>query len=187
VVRALRPTALVGTSGEPGTFPEAVIRDMARHVDRPVVLPLSNPTSQSEATPADVVAWTNGRALVATGSPFPPVQHGERTFVIGQANNAFVFPGIGLGVLIAEARRVTPGMLVAAAHALAREVRDEHLDASSLFPPIANLRRVTAQVAQAIVGAARDEGVGRPLADAAIPGAVHDAMWEPEYPELIPA
>jgi malate dehydrogenase (oxaloacetate-decarboxylating) len=97
VVRAVRPTALVGTSGELDTFPEDVIREMARHVDRPVVLPLSNPTSQCEARPADVLAWTNGRALVATGSPFPPVQYGERTFVVGQANNAFVFPGIGLG------------------------------------------------------------------------------------------
>jgi malic enzyme len=187
VVRAVRPTALVGTSGEPDTFPEEVIREMARHVERPVVLPLSNPTSQCEAKPADVIAWTNGRALVATGSPFPPVQHGERTFVIGQANNAFVFPGIGLGTLVAEARAVTDGMLAAAARALADEVRDEHLDASSLFPAVANLRRVTARVAAAVVAAARDDGVGRRLADEAIPGAVGAAMWLPVYPELIPA
>ena len=187
VVRAVRPTALVGTSGEPDTFPEEVIREMARHVERPVVLPLSNPTSQCEAKPADVIAWTNGRALVATGSPFPPVRHGERTFVIGQANNAFVFPGIGLGTLVAEARAVTDGMLAAAARALADEVRDEHLDASSLFPAVANLRRVTARVAAAVVAAARDDGVGRRLADDAIPGAVGAAMWLPVYPELIPA
>ncbi len=187
VVRALRPTALVGTSGEPDTFPEEVIREMARHVERPVVLPLSNPTSQCEAKPADVIAWTDGRALVATGSPFPPVQHGERTFVIGQANNAFVFPGIGLGTLVAEARRVTDGMLASAARALADEVRDEHLDASSLFPAVANLRRVTARVAAAVVAAARDEGVGRRrIADEAIPGTVGDAMWLPVYPELVP-
>jgi malic enzyme len=111
----------------------------------------------------------------------------ERTFVIGQANNAFVFPGIGLGVLVAEARRVTDGMLAAAARALADEVRDEHLDASSLFPPIASLRHVTARVAEAVVAAARDAGVGRPLADGDIPAAVRGATWEPEYPELIPA
>jgi len=186
VVSALRPTALIGTSGEPDTFPEAVIREMARHVERPVVLPLSNPTSQCEAKPADVMAWTNGRALVATGSPFPPVQHGERTFIIGQANNAFVFPGIGLGALVAEARTVTDGMLAAAARALAEEVADEHLEASSLFPPIANLRRVTARVAEEVVKAARDEGVGRDLGDSKIPSAVGDAMWEPQYPELVP-
>ncbi len=187
VVQALRPTALVGTSGEPDTFPEAVIRDMARQVERPVVLPLSNPTSQSEAQPADVLAWTNGRALVATGSPFPPVQYGERTFVIGQANNAFVFPGIGLGVLVAEARTVTQGMLAAAAHALADEVRGDRLEAGSLFPAIADLRRVTARVAQAVVTAARDEGVGRPLTDSEVAAAVRGAMWEPRYPELVPA
>src|SRR5262245_25702895 len=187
VVRALRPTALIGTSGEPDTFPEAVIREMARHVERPVVLPLSNPTSQCEAKPADIIAWTNGRALVATGSPFAPVQHGERTFVIGQANNAFVFPGIGLGALVAEARMVADGMLAAAARALAEEVGHEHLDASSLFPPIANLRRVTVRVAGAVVRAARDEGVGRELPDSDIFTAVTDAMWEPRYPELVPA
>jgi malate dehydrogenase (oxaloacetate-decarboxylating) len=186
VVRATRPTALVGTSGEPDTFPEEVIRDMARHVDRPVVLPLSNPTSQCEAKPADVLAWTNGRALVATGSPFPPVRYGERTFVIGQANNAFVFPGIGLGTMVAEARRVSDGMLAAAARALADEVRDEHLDASSLFPAIASLRRVTTRVAGVVVAAARDEGLGRALADDAIPDAVDAAMWAPDYPELVP-
>lgn len=187
VVRALEPTALVGTSGEPDTFPEAVVREMARHVERPLVLPLSNPTSQCEAKPADVMAWTNGRALVATGSPFPPVQYGERTFVIGQANNAFVFPGIGLGALVAEARKVTDGMLVAAARALAEEVHAEHLEASSLFPPIANLRRVTARVAEAVVAAARDERVGRPLSDPEIPAAVGGAMWDPQYPDLVPA
>ena len=187
VVKALRPTALVGTSGEPDTFPEAVIREMARHVERPIVLPLSNPTSQCEAKPADVIAWTNGRALVATGSPFPPVQHGERTFVIGQANNAFVFPGIGLGTIVAEARGVTDGMLAAAARALADEVADEHLAASSLFPPVTSLRRVTARVAQAVARAARDEGVGRPLSDAELHDTVRGAMWEPQYPELVPA
>src|SRR5262245_45540701 len=186
VVRAVRPTALVGTSGEPDTFPEDVIREMARHVDRPVVLPLSNPTSQCEAKPPDLLAWTNGRALVATGSPFPPVRYGERTFVIGQANNAFVFPGIGLGTMVAEARRVSDEMLAAAARGLADEVRDEHLDASCLFPAIASLRRVTARVAGAVVAAARDEGLGRALPDDAISDAVDGAMWTPDYPELVP-
>jgi len=114
------------------------------------------------------------------------VQYGERTFVIGQANNAFVFPGIGLGTMVAEARRVSDGMLAAAARALADEVRDEHLDASSLFPAIASLRRVTARVAAAVVAAARDEGLGRALPDDAVPDAVDAAMWAPDYPDLVP-
>ncbi|HEV7731906.1 MAG TPA: NAD-dependent malic enzyme [Candidatus Binatia bacterium] len=185
VVRALRPTALIGTSGEPDTFTEDVVREMAKHVERPLVLPLSNPTSQCEAKPADVLAWTNGRALVATGSPFEPVQFAERTFVIGQGNNAFVFPGIGLGAIVAEAREVTDGMLEAAARRLAAEVTDDDLASGSLFPPIRRLRTITATVAEAVVAAARDEGVGRVLADAAIPGAVAAAMWEPVYPELV--
>ncbi len=187
VVKGLRPTALIGTSGEPDTFTEDVVREMAKHVERPVILPLSNPTSQSEAKPADVHAWTNGRALVATGSPFEPVQFAERTFVIGQGNNAFVFPGIGLGAIVAKARRVTDGMLEAAARRLAAEVGDEDLASGSLFPAIRRLRPITARVAEAVVTAARDEGVGRDLPDADVAGAVASAMWEPVYPELVPA
>ncbi len=186
VVAALRPTVLIGTSGDPGTFTEPVVREMARHVDRPLILPLSNPTSQSEGKPADILAWTNGRALVATGSPFPPVRFGERTVVIGQANNVFVFPGVGLGALVAEAREIPDAMFAAAAARLAEEVREADLEAGSLFPPIPSLRRVTARVAEAVVSAARDAGVGRELRDADVPVAVAAAMWEPEYPELVP-
>ena len=177
----VQPTVLIGTSGEPGTFAEEVIRDMARHVDRPLVLPLSNPTSQSEARPEDIVRWTNGRALVATGSPFPPVRFGERSFTVGQANNAFVFPGVGLGALVAEAREVTDAIFEAAAERLANAVRAEDLASGSLFPPVPSLRRVTVTVAEAVALAARDAGVGRDVLD----GAVAAAMWEPDYPELV--
>jgi malate dehydrogenase (oxaloacetate-decarboxylating) len=159
---------------------------MARHVERPLVLPLSNPTSQSEALPADVLAWTDGRALVATGSPFPPVRVGERTFVVGQANNVFVFPGIGLGALVAEARVVTDGMLAAAARQLAAEVGADDLASGSLFPAVSRLRGITARVAEAVVTAAIADGVARAM-PAHAADAVRAAMWEPEYPALEPA
>ena len=179
VVRATRPTVLIGTSGQPGTFTEAIIRAMAAAVPRPIVLPMSNPTSQSEAIPADVMAWTEGRALVATGSPFPPVTWGGRTHRIGQGNNAFVFPGLGLGALLAEAREITEGMFAAAARRLAEEIQDQDLQSGSLFPTIADLRRVTAGIAEAVIRQAQRDGVGRELPD--VTRAVSEAMWFPDY------
>jgi malate dehydrogenase (oxaloacetate-decarboxylating) len=186
VVRALKPTVLIGVSGAPGAFTEEIVREVARGVERPLIFPLSNPTSQSEATPADVALWSEGRALVATGSPFAPVTWGGRTTRVGQGNNVFIFPGVGLGALLAEAREITEGMFAAAAERLAAEVRDEDLAAGSLFPPIADLRRVTARIAEAVVREARREGGGRPLPDAEIPGVVAAAMWDPRYAELEP-
>ena len=185
VVRALRPHALIGVSGATGAFTEAVIREMARHVERPLVLPLSNPTSQAEARPEDVLAWTEGRALVATGSPFPPVTIGGRTVRIGQGNNAFIFPGVGLGALLSEARQVTPGMFAAAAACLADQLRQEDVDAGSLYPPVAALRRVTARIAEAVMREARAAGAGLPLTDEEIPVRVAGAMWEPRYLPLV--
>jgi malate dehydrogenase (oxaloacetate-decarboxylating) len=186
VVRAARPTVLVGTSGEPGTFTEPVIRSMAPAVARPLVLPMAHPTSLSVAVPEDVIRWTDGQALVATGSPFAPVIHGGRTHHIGQGNNAFVFPGVGLGALVAEAREITDGVFAAAARQLASEIHQQDLEAGSLFPPIADIRRVTAGIAAAVVRQARDEGVGRPLPDDQIPAAVAAAMWYPDYPSYTP-
>jgi malate dehydrogenase (oxaloacetate-decarboxylating) len=180
VVRAVRPTVLIGTSGEPGTFTEEVVREMARHVERPLVFPLSNPTSQSEAVPADVLRWTDGRALVATGSPFEPVALGGRTFRIGQANNVFVFPGVGLGAIVSEASEVTEDMFAAAAAALAAEVGAQDLDEGSLFPRVGRLRQVTARVAEAVVREALSSGrAARGLFDPA--AAVAEAMWDPAY------
>jgi len=187
VVQAFQPTVLVGASGQPGMFDEAVIRSVASGAERPVVLPLSNPTSKSEAVPADVVEWTGGRALVATGSPFDPVARGGRQTRIGQANNAFVFPGVGLGTLVARARMVTESMFLAAAQSLAAQVTDDDLAAGSLYPRIRDLRAVTARVAEAVVREAREACVGLPYENSAIPGAVSRAMWEPAYPELVPA
>ncbi len=187
VVQALRPTMLIGTSGQPGVFTEAIIREMARHTERPLVFPMSNPTSKSEATPADILGWTEGRALVATGSPFEPVTLLGRTHRIGQGNNAFIFPGMGLGLLVSEARMVTDALFAAAAHGLAEEVHPEDLAAGSLFPSTGQIRRVTKAVAAAVVRAAREEGLARRvLADADIPRAVSEAMWDPVYLPLEP-
>jgi len=184
VVRALKPTALVGASGAPGAFTEEAVREMARHVERPLLFPLSNPTTSAEATPHDLLEWTGGRALVATGSPFGSVEYGGRTVRIGQGNNAFVFPGVGLGMLVAEAREVTDAMFASAAETLAAAVEEDDLREGALYPKVSRLRKVTARVAEEVVREARDRGVGRPFTDAEIEPAVAAAMWEPLYPEL---
>jgi malic enzyme len=187
VVKRVRPTFLVGTSGTPGTFTEVAIREMAAHARIPVVLPLSNPTSKTEAQPEDLMEWTRGRAIVATGSPFPPVVRGERTHVIGQANNAFVFPGIGLGAVVAEAREVTDEMFLVAAEAMASVVSKDRLAAGAIYPNQSELRTASRAVAIAVVRAARDAGVGRYLADDEIEPAVDAMMWFPAYLPYEPA
>jgi malic enzyme len=187
VVRAVKPTVLIGTSGEPGTFSEVIVREMAAHVERPVIFPMSNPTSKSEAKPVDLVNWTGGRALIATGSPFDPVSYGGREIRIGQGNNAFVFPGMGLGALVCEAREVTESMFAAAAVRLAAEVHEEDFQAGMLFPPASQMRRVARGIAEAVVRQAREDGVaGRVLTDAEIPAVVAAAMWTPAYPRVVP-
>ncbi len=187
VVRAVKPTVLIGTSGNPGTFTEGIVRAMAAQVERPVILPMSNPTSKSEARPADLVNWTGGKALIATGSPFDPVRFGSRTIEIGQGNNAFVFSGMGLGVLVAEAKEVTDGMFAAAADRLAAEVSERDLGAGRLFPPQSEIRRVEASVAEAVVKQAGREAVGKAIPEDAIPAAVRAAMWDPVHPKFVPA
>ena len=181
VVRAVRPTMLIGTSGTPGTFTEAAIKEMAARARIPIVLPLSNPTSKTEAQPSEIMEWSKGRAIVATGSPFPPVVRGERTHVIGQANNAFVFPGIGLGAIVSEAREITDDMLLTAADAMAATVSDERLEVGALYPNQSELRSVSRAVAIAVVLCARDCGVGRYFRDEEIEPTVDAMMWRPEY------
>jgi malic enzyme len=187
VVRALRPTVLVGVSGAPGSFSEAIVREMAAHVERPLVFPMSNPTSLSEGQPADIVAWTEGRALIATGSPFAPVPWGKGEIRIGQGNNVFIFPGVGLGALLAQAPEITDGLFLAAARQLAGCVSAADLAAGALLPPVREIRRVTAAVAAAVARAARDAGLSRPLGDAEIEAELAAMMWVPVYPELEPA
>jgi len=187
VVSAVEPTVLIGACGRGGAFTRGVIETMAARVARPVILALSNPTSQSEAVPADVIAWAGGRALVATGSPFDPVPHAGRTVRIGQCNNAFIFPGIGLGALVAEAPEVSDAMFSAAAECLAAQVSAADLQTGALYPRVHDLRRVATRIAEAVVAEARDAGLGRVLDDAAISTAVAAAQWDPRYPSLEPA
>ena len=146
VVAHVHPTILIGTSTHSGGFTEAIVRDMARHVERPIIMPLSNPTSKCEALPEDLIAWTDGAALTATGSPFPPVMHQDQTHHIAQANKALVFPGLGLGVTVAKATRITDRMIAAAAAAVA-SLSDATTPGAPLLPPMSDLRTVSAAVA----------------------------------------
>ena len=187
VVARVRPTMLIGTSTQPGAFTETIVREMAAHTERPIILPLSNPTSKCEAQPADLIRWTEGRGLVATGSPFDPVVYDERSYTIAQANNALVFPGLGLGVAVARASRITTRMIAAAADAVAA-LADAGAPGAALLPPVTDLRRVSAAVAAAVAVAAADEGLAQVPVDNPIQ-QVHEAMWRPDYPqiELVPA
>jgi len=186
VVRRVHPTVLIGTSTRPGAFTEDIIREMAAHVARPVVLPMSNPTELAEATPADVIRWTDGRALVAAGSPFGPVDFGGTRYEIGQANNALVFPGLGLGVIASRASRVTDRMLAAAAHAVAGLV-DTSAPGAALLPPVETLRETSVVVAAAVARAAWAEGVASARLPGDIRAQVSALMWQPDYRPVRPA
>ena len=179
VVRQVRPTMLIGASGAGNVFTESIVRDMARYSERPIVFPLSSPNSLAEATPADLIAWTDGRALIATGSQFTPVTHKGITHVVGQANNAMLYPGLGLGTIVSQARLVSVGMLAAAANALSSLVA-VRLPGASLLPHIDDLRSVTVTVAVAVAEAAVAEGLATVELDDIVK-QVEDAMWQPEY------
>jgi malate dehydrogenase (oxaloacetate-decarboxylating) len=185
VVSRTRPTMLIGTSTQPGAFSEPIVTEMAEHAERPVIMPLSNPTSRSEAQAADLIAWTGGRALIATGSPFPPVTYGGVEYQVAQANNALIFPGLGLGVTVSRARRVSDGMLAAAASALA-ELADCTSPGAAVLPPVTRMREVSAAVAEAVAQAAVAEGLSEVPLDG-LPERVRSAMWEPAYPEVVEA
>jgi len=181
VVEHYKPTVLIGASGQAGSFPEALIRRVAAQVERPIIFPLSNPNDNTEARPEDIVRWTDGRAIVAAGSPFKPVAYGGELRQIGQANNAFIFPGLGLGALLAEVREVTDNMINVAAASLAGCLTEAEIAEGLLFPSVRRLRDVARGVAIAVIKQAAIDGVAtKTIAD---PEAVVAAnMWEPEYP-----
>ena len=183
VVHRVHPTLLIGTSAQRGAFTEQMVRDMAAHVHRPIIMPLSNPTRKSEALPTDLLEWTDGRALIATGSPFDSVTRDEVCYHIAQANNALVFPGLGLGVAVCRATRVSDGMIAAAARAVASLV-DPRAPGEALLPSIDQLRMVSGTVALAVAKTAADEGLATiELTDPV--QQVFEAMWTPAYPEII--
>jgi malate dehydrogenase (oxaloacetate-decarboxylating) len=184
VVERVRPTALIGTAAQPGAFSEALVKGLARHVERPVVFPLSNPTDRSEAVPADLLRWTDGRALVATGSPFDPVHIGGRTVEIGQCNNMFIFPGVGLGVLASGATRVPDTLFQAAAFALA-DLAPSRLHAGApLYPGVHEVHRVARHVAQAVARTAQQIGVAPATSADELEARLDATMWQPEYPTI---
>ncbi|WP_133405854.1 NAD-dependent malic enzyme [Parashewanella tropica] len=181
VIKNAKPTVLIGVSGAPGLFTEEVIKTMHQHCERPIVFPLSNPTSRVEATPQNILTWTNGQALVATGSPFNPVVIGDKTFEIAQCNNSYIFPGIGLGVISVKAKRVTDSMLMASSRALA-ECSPLAIDGEGqLLPPLESIHEVSKKIAFAVGKAAIDDGVARPITDEHILRSIEKSFWKPEY------
>jgi len=181
VVRNVGPTVLIGTSGVAGTFTETAIREMAARVPAPIVLPLSNPTANAEAIPADVFAWSGGRAIVATGSPFDPVRVDGQDRIVGQANNVFVFPGVGLGAIVGGVREITDRMFLVAATTLAAMMPTDRLAAGALYPRLTHLRRISRAIAVAVARDARDSGFAPIRTDEQIETAVDHAMWVPSY------
>ncbi|HOA72780.1 MAG TPA: NAD-dependent malic enzyme [Phycisphaerae bacterium] len=187
VVRQVAPTVLVGISGRSGMFDERVVREMAARVERPVILPLSNPTSLSEARPVDLIEWTQGRALIATGSPFEPVDYSGRRIHIAQCNNCYIFPGVGLGAIVARARRITDRMMLAASRALCTcELRTDDTD-QPLLPPLERICEVSRCIALAVARQAVDDRVAPPASGDELAAQLQRVWWDPYYRTIRPA
>ena len=181
-IETLEPTAIIGLSGQPGLFTEDAIATMARLNEHPIVFALSNPTVNAECTAEQAYTWSEGRAIFASGSPFDPVEFGNRVFVPGQCNNAYIFPGVGLGVVVSQARAVTDEMFLAAARTLAGEVSEADLERGRLFPSLARIREVSARIAERVAGIAYDRGLADSERPDDIPGAIREYMFQPVYP-----
>lgn len=181
VMKNARPTILIGVSGQPGLFTEEIIREMAEHTERPVVFPLSNPTSRVEAVPSDILKWTNGAAIIATGSPFEPVPCNGRDIPIGQCNNSYIFPGMGLGILAVGARRVSDAMFMAAAEALSGCSPALNDPDASLLPPLDHARDVADKIALAVATQAVADGLADKMSAAEIEARIEAKSWTPAY------
>ncbi|MDR5867173.1 NAD-dependent malic enzyme [Halomonas koreensis] len=181
VVKRVKPTVLLGVCGQQGIFTEEVIRAMHAGCDSPLVMPLSNPTSRAEAVPEDVIRWTDGQAMVATGSPFEPVEHQGRRYPIAQCNNAYIFPGIGLGVVAAGASRVTDAMLMSASRALAREAPVAKTGRGAVLPALSEIRELSKAIAYEVAAQAQQEGVALQTDGPTLRGAIERHFWTPEY------
>jgi malate dehydrogenase (oxaloacetate-decarboxylating) len=185
VIKQAHPAILIGVSGQPGLFTEEIIRAMSAGTDRPIIFPLSNPTARIEAVPADLYKWSDGKALVATGSPFPPVQHNGQNYPIAQCNNSYIFPGMGLGILAAEARRVTDSMLMAAAVALSECAwAYNDVSQSSLLPPLADIRKVSKHIALAVGLQAQNDGIATKNSKEVLQEKIDATFWEPCYQRI---
>ncbi len=185
VVAELKPSILIGASAQAGVFTEAVVREMASHCDRPIIFALSNPTSKAECTAEQAYSWTEGRGLFASGSPFPPVELDGHVHTSGQGNNAYIFPGVGLGAILSAARHVTDDMFMAAAETLSAIVDDQSLDSGCLYPPLSRMREISAQIAAAVIRTAQEQGLARKTLPEDLEEYARKMMYEPEYPDYM--
>jgi malate dehydrogenase (oxaloacetate-decarboxylating) len=181
VIVNAHPTVLIGTSGQPHAFHEAAVRAMSDRVRRPVIFPLSNPTERAEATPHDILEWTEGRAVIGTGSPFPAVERDGHLFRIDQTNNAYVYPGIGLGAIVARAARISDGMFLEAARVIATMSPAKHDPQANLLPPLTDIRELSFHVAVAVAKRAQADGLAERTSDDELTSAIREKMWEPVY------
>jgi malic enzyme len=181
VIARVKPTVLIGTTAQPGIFTEDALREISRHVERPIIFALSNPTSKAECTPEEAIRWTDGRALVATGTAFEPVRYRDKFHVIGQANNVFIFPGVGLGCILSKARVIDDRVFLVAARRLASLMSQDRLASGAIYPDQSELRAVSACIAEAVIHEVSRQHAGLKVGDETIPELVRGAMWYPEY------
>jgi len=182
-----KATILLGLSGQSGTFNECIVKAVYKNTSRPVIFPMSNPTTSAEGLPDDILTWTEGNAIVATGSPFPPVEYQNKTYPIGQGNNAFIFPGLGLAAILCQARYISDQMILQGAYALADYTEQKHLAAGLIYPPIDELQEVSIEVAARVMETARDEGISQCEAkqDCDCKAYIRSHFWHPEYPQVV--